>query len=418
MTRLAVEHGAVNLSQGFTDEAPPYALVWGALAAILGGTDEGIAALEGSTMGQIAAAVGAEDFAALPLQEALAWLQRGEDRFNQYSYPFGLPELRHAIAAYTQRFQGFRPDPDDEITVVLGATEGLSSLLRAVFSPGDALIVFQPFHEMYPSQAELFGLEVRYVNLRQTGPEGAWEMDRDEVRRAAGAGARAIVLNSPHNPTGKVFSVDELDFIAQLCQEYDLLAVTDEIYEHILYDGHRHFSLAARPEMRSRTLVVNSISKTGNATGWRIGWVISPPAYTGRIRSVHDTLVVQAPTPLQKGAQQLLGQDDGLFTDLRSRYAAKRRTLLAALRQVGFEVTPPQGSYYLFADYRGVAPLRQLEPMAASQYLIEKVGVAPVPGDNFYRVGDGGRRYLRFAFCRSLASLQEAGRRLQQLGQV
>ena len=418
MTRLAVEHGAVNLSQGFTDEAPPYALVWGGLTAALGGTDEGMAALEAATMGQVLEAVGMspEEFWALPLKKALARLQRSEDRFNQYSYPFGLPELRCAIADYTERFQDFRPDPEGEITVVLGATEGLSSLLRAVFEPGDALIVFQPFHEMYPSQADLFGLPVRYVNLRQTGGDGAWEMDRGELRRAAGPGARAIVLNSPHNPTGKVFDGDELDFIAQLCQERDLLAVTDEIYEHIVYDGHRHFCLAALPGMRPRTLVVNSISKTGNATGWRIGWVISPSAYTTRIRSVHDTLVVQAPTPLQKGAQQLLAQGDEVFADLRARYADKRQVLLEALRRVGFGVAAPQGSYYLFADYRAVGPLRDLAPMEASQYLIKEVGVAPVPGDNFYRVGDEGSRYLRFAFCRSVASLEEAGRRLQQLG--
>ncbi|MFA6109820.1 MAG: aminotransferase class I/II-fold pyridoxal phosphate-dependent enzyme [Candidatus Latescibacterota bacterium] len=413
MTRLAMQHQAVNLSQGFTDEAPLFELVWGGIAAELGGTDERIEHLENLTLRQIRDEIGGgEGFIDLPLRQVLARLQNPRDRYNQYSFPFGLPELRQAIAGYTERFYGFRPDPETEITVVLGATEGLSSLLRATCSPGEALVVFQPFHEMYPSQADIFGLEARYTTLREDRAAGVWNLDREELRRAAGPGARAIILNTPHNPTGKVFSEEDLRFVADLARERDLFVFTDEIYEHIVYDGRQHHCLAAFAEMRERTFVVNSISKTGSATGWRVGWVLSPPAYTTRIRAIHDTLVIQAPTPLQKGAARLLNQPDEVFRGMWQSYAAKRQVLMDGLRRVGFRLSPPEGSYYLFADYREVPALASLSPMDAAMWLIQQVGVASVPGDNFYRVGNEGDRYLRFAFCRSIESLQEASTRL------
>ena len=414
MTRLAVQHQAVNLSQGFTDEAPFFELVWGAIAAQLGGDDPHIERFEHLTLKQLQEDFGAgvDDFLQWPLKELLARLQNPRDRFNQYSYPFGLPELRQAIAEYTERFYSFHPDPDTEITVVLGATEGLSSVLRAVCEPGDGLVVFQPFHEMYPAQSAIFGLEPRYLTLREDAGSGVWQMDREELKAAAGPGARAIILNTPHNPTGKVFSRDDLEFIASLCQERDLFVFTDEIYEHIVYDGHRHCCLAGLEGMRDRTFVINSISKTGSATGWRVGWVLSPPAYTTRIRAIHDTLVIQAPTPLQKGTVRLLQQDDEFFRGMWKSYEAKRQVLIDGLRRVGFRISPPEGSYYLFANYRQVDALKHKSPTEAAMFLIEQVGVASVPGDNFYRVGKEGNDYLRFAFCRSLDSLQEAGRRL------
>ncbi len=416
MTRLAVQHGAVNLSQGFTDEAPHFELVWGGVAAALGGDDPRIQHLDALTLEEARTELGLTpaEFGRLPLRELLARLRNPRDRFNQYSFPFGLPELRQAIAEYTWRFYGVRPDPETQITVVLGATEGLSSVLRAVCSPGEALVIFQPFHEMYPSQSELFGLEPRYVTLREDRATGTWHMDRDEVRAACGPGARGLVLNTPHNPTGKVFGRDDLEFIASLCRERELFAFTDEIYEHIVYDGHRHHYLAGFEGMAERTFVINSISKTGSATGWRVGWVISPEQYTPRIRAVHDTLVIQAPTPLQKGAARLLLQDEAVFRELSRPYERKRQTLVDALRKVGFAVSPPEGSYYLFADYRQVPRIGAMPPMEAAMHLIEQVGVASVPGDNFYRVGTEGNDYLRFAFCRSLESLEEAGRRLAQ----
>lgn len=414
MTRLAVQHEAVNLSQGFTDEAPLFELVWGGVAAAVGGDEEHIQHLDQLTLGQAGEELGltVDELAALPLKELLARLQNPRDKYNQYSFPFGLPELREAIADYTNRFYAFRPDPDTQVTVVLGATEGLSSVLRAVCDPGDGLVIFQPFHEMYPSQSDIFSLEPRYVTLREDRENSTWVMDRDEVRAACGPGARGIIVNTPHNPTGKVFQHEDLEFIASLCQERDLFAFTDEIYEHILYDGHRHECLAGFDGMGERTFVINSISKTGSATGWRVGWVMSPEEYTTRIRAIHDTLVIQAPTPLQKGAARLLNQDDTIFRDMWKAYDRKRLTLVDGLREVGFQVSPPEGSYYLFANYRQVPGLRDKAPMDAAMFLIEQVGVASVPGDNFYRVGNEGNNYLRFAFCRSLESLQEAGRRL------
>ncbi len=416
MTRLAVEYRAINLAQGFTDEAPFYELVWGGVSAIVGGTDDQVERLETLALRQLIdqGEGAADEVFNLTLKDLLARLQNRRDRFNQYSYPFGLPGLRQKIADYTQRFYQFRPDPENEITVVLGATEGISTVLRALCEPGDGVVVLQPFHEMYPAQAAIFGLRPQYATLRENFARGTWELDRGELEEIVDDTTRVLILNSPHNPTGKVFSRDEMLFIAELCQRRDLLLITDEIYEHIVYDGRRHYCPASFAGMQERTFVVNSISKTGNATGWRIGWVLSPAAYTRRIRSIHDTLVIQAPTPLQKGAERLLGLGDEMYRELARNYNRKRAVLMRALQRAGFRISPPQGAYYLFADYHQVAALRGRGPMEAARYLIEKVGVAPVPGDNFYQVGDEGERYLRFAFCRSIESLLEAGRRLER----
>lgn len=417
MTRLAVQHKAVNLAQGFTDEAAAYEMVWGGITAMLGGTDDYVERFEHLTLKQVFEELGSrlDDFFDMRLKDLLASLHNPRDRFNQYSFPFGLPELREAIADYTEHFSRIRPDPETEVTVVLGATEGVSSVLRAICRPDDGLLILQPFHEMYPSQAQVFGLRPEYITLRERPGRGTWELDRDEIEEAVRRNVKVLILNTPHNPTGKVFTKDELSFIAGLCIEHNLIAITDEIYEHILYDDHEHHCLATFDGMRDRTIVVNSISKTGNATGWRVGWVISPVAYTAAIRGVHDTLVIQAPTPLQKGAERLLRLGDTFYRGIRERYAKKRETLMDGLRSIGFQVTPPEGSYYLFVDYRQVPALRDLSPMAAAMFLIEKVGVASVPGDNFYRVGYDGDRYLRFAFCRSLETLREAVQRLSRL---
>ena len=416
MTRLASQHQAVNLAQGFTDEAPPYAMVWAAVTALVGGTEAGIERLEGATFGP--ADAGHESTQSpFTLAQRIEALQNPHDALNQYSFPFGLPELRDAIAAYTERWYGFRPDPELETTVVLGATEGLASVLGSVCVPNDGLIVMQPFHEMYPSQAGVFGLRPLYVTLREQNAQ--WQLDREELSRVAADRARMLVLNTPHNPTGMVFSADDMEFVASLACEHDLLVVTDEIYEHFVYDGHRHVALAALPGMRDRTIVVNSISKTGHATGWRVGWVIASEPLTARIRAVHDTLVIQAPTPLQKAAVALLSMPDLFFDQLRSRYAAKRQTLVTALERVGFRTAPPQGAYYLFAHYGGVPRLRGMSPMEAAMFLIREIGVATVPGDNFYSssVNDvNDIRFLRFAFCRGQGTLEEAARRLEHLG--
>ncbi len=412
MTRLARQHGAINLAQGFTDEPPPFALVWGAITALLGGSDAGISQLERVTTAGSSAPGGRGSPASL--RDVLESLQGRRDELNQYSYPFGLPELRQAIAGYTARWSGFEPDPEHETTVVLGATEGLAAVLAAVGRRGDGVVVLEPFHEMYPAQAAIFGLEPRFVTLREDDNGTAWRLDPDELRRAA-AGARLLVLNTPHNPTGKVFASEDLETIADLARSEDLVVVADEIYEHIVFDGARHLCIAAWPGLRERTVVVNSISKTANATGWRIGWVLAPPHLTPAIRAVHDTLVVQAPTPLQKAAVALLGMSPAFFRDLARGYADKRAILGRALRAVGFRMTEPRGAYYFLADYRGVRDLAHRDPLAAAMHLIERAGVAAVPGDNFYGRSADGARYLRFAFCRGRETLADAARRLRRL---
>ena len=418
MTRLAIEYGAVNLSQGFTDEAPVYDMVWGGVAAMIGGTEEGVARIESMTLREVLDARGRESAGRnsldLTLKEVLAGVRSPRDQLNQYSFPFGLPELRHAIADYTEDLYGCRPDPEEQITVVLGASEGMAVAFRSLLEPGDGVIVMQPFHELYPSQAAIFGLVPRFVTLREDRAAGTWRLDPDEVRAAAAdSSVKGVVVNTPQNPTGKVLDEQELSFLAELCRDHDLFAITDEIYEHITFDGHRHSFLPRFEGMAERTLVVNSISKTGRSTGWRIGWVITPPDRTRRLRAVHDNLVVQAPTPLQKGAVALLRQERSFFAGIAEDYRRKRDRLVAGLREVGFTVTPPEGAYYLFADYRSVPSLAAMSPVEAAMHLVEKVGVATVPGDNFYATGNEGDRYLRFAFCRSLETLEAGVERLR-----
>jgi len=417
MTRLANEHQAVNLSQGFTDESAIYEMVWGGISAELGGTQDGIDRLETTTIQDIMESTGSsvDDLLKMKLKDALKALQNSKDAYNQYCYPFGLVELRNAISEYTNRFQGFKPDPETEITVVLGATEGLFTSLRAICTPGDEIIVMQPYHEMYPSQAEILGLEAKYITLVENREKATWELDMAELENMITPKTKVIVLNTPHNPTGKVFTSDEMSAIADICKKHNLIVITDEIYEHILYGGRKHICMAAVDGMKERTFVVNAVSKTGNATGWRVGWIISPPEYTTRVRALHDTMVIQSPTPLQKGVVKLLGMDDHFYKGMPDSYERKCNVLTEALRGIGFHVTPPEGAYYLFADYTNVPALKGMSPMDAAIFLIEKVGVATVPGDNFYAIGNSGDSYLRFAFCRSIESLEEAARRFAKL---
>ena len=416
MTRLAAAHGAVNLAQGFTDETPIYDMVWSGVAALLGGTEEGTRRVESLTVRELLHATGSADAESLdrPVKELFKRLRGSRDELNQYSFPFGLPELRQAIADYTQACQGYRPDPEEQITVVLGASEGMAAAFRSLLDPGDGVVVMQPYHELYPSQAAIFGLAPRFVTLREDRRAGTWRLDRDELRAAlTDPSVKAMVVNTPQNPTGTVLDSEDLGFIAELCRTHDRFAITDEIYEHITFDGHRHRCLARFEGMADRTLVVNAISKTGRATGWRVGWVITPPDRTPALRAVHDNLVVQAPTPLQKGAVTLLRQPRPFFAGIAEGYREKRDLLVGGLREIGFAATPPEGAYYLFADYRGVPALAAMSPMQAAMHLIEQAGVATVPGDNFYATGRDGDRYLRFAFCRSLSTLQEAIERLR-----
>ena len=420
ITRLADQHKAINLGQGFTDEAAVYEMVWGAIAASLGGTEEGINNLDNITLDEMRqrTQVDPRDFLKMKLKDVLGALQSKTDIYNQYSYPFGLPELRRAVADYTERFLNFRPDPEREVTIVVGATEGLFTSLRTICNPGDEVIIMQPFHEMYLLQSVSLDLRPKYVTLRENPNDGTWDLDRNELEEAVNDNTKALVLNTPHNPTGKVFTREEMEFIASVCKKHGVFVITDEIYEHILFTEKRHFSMAAIDNMKEHTFVVNAISKTANATGWRVGWIISPQEYTTKIRGIHDTIVLQSPTPLQKGAVQLLKLSDDFFRDIRKGYIEKLNVLIKALQKTGFRVIHPEGAYYLFADYSNVPAIKSLSPMDAAMYLIKETGVASIPGDNFYAVGDYGNRYLRFAFCRSLKTIEEGTRRLQKLVQI
>ncbi len=365
MTRVALQHGAINLAQGFPDFPAPEAIKEAAVAAI-----------------------------------------RADH--NQYAITWGTKSLRDAIAAKTLRFAGYAPDPEREITVVCGATEGMMAAMLAVVNPGDEVIVFEPFYENYGPDAALSGAKLVFVPFE----EPDFRFDRDRLRAAFSPRTKAIIINTPHNPTGKVFTRDELLFIGELCQEFDALIITDEIYEHIIYDGHVHISPATLPGLRERTITISGVSKTFSVTGWRIGYLIAPPDLTDAIRKVHDFLTVGAPAPLQEAAAVALGFPDSFYAELAAAYAARREVLLSALEEIGFRVFRPQGAYYIMAD---ITPFGATDDVAFSRYLTAEIGVAPVPGSSFYENQELGRTKIRFAFCKKLETLQEAGARLRKL---
>eukprot|EP00928_Gymnodinium_smaydae_P038190 TRINITY_DN26389_c0_g1_i1.p1 TRINITY_DN26389_c0_g1~~TRINITY_DN26389_c0_g1_i1.p1 ORF type:complete len:462 (-),score=51.87 TRINITY_DN26389_c0_g1_i1:75-1460(-) len=404
MTRLAIKHGAVNLSQGFPNEPPPRAMVLAAAGALI----------DGESLESAAAAAAKLDALLPPASEA------PKDQLNQYSFPFGAPVLRAAIAKYYGEFYPEVPaDAEENLTVCLGATEGFAISLRALCSPGDTIVFFQPFHELYPNQCTIWGLRPKAVTLYERA--NGWIYDEQELE-AALRGARCLLFNSPHNPTGKVFTDGELRQIAALCMRHDVMVVTDEIYEHMCFDGTHHTCMAQLPGMAERTLVVSALSKTARATGWRVGWVVSPARFTPTIRAVHDQLVLQAPTPLQVGAAAMLSQDRAAFDIVASEYLEKRTILFNALQNAGFTVgSPPQGAYYLFVGYHSVPALRGLTPREAAMKLTETYKVACVPGDNCYldhaakvdRSRGGG--YLRFTFVRSVDVLEAAAKNLKSL---
>ena len=362
MNRLAVAAGAVSLAQGFPDFACPPELK----AAV---TD----------------AVAADH--------------------NQYAITFGAKPLRDAIAAKTARFQpGWTVDPDTQITVVNGATEGMIAAMLGLLDPGDEVIVFEPFYENYGPDAILTGAIPRYVTLH----EPDWQIDPDELRAALTARTRAIVVNSPHNPTGKVFSRRELDLVADLCREHDLIAFTDDIYQHLVYEGE-HIPLATLPGMAERTVSIDSMSKTYSVTGWRVGWVIASPELTVGVRRVHDFLTVGAAAPLQQAAVAGLTMADAYYAALLAGYRERRDVLLPALEAAGFRVHRPAGAYYAMTDIRD---LTDDDDVSFARRLIADPGVATVPGSSFYSRPELGRTKLRFAFPKRLETLRAAAARL------
>jgi aminotransferase len=365
MTRLAQLHGAVNLSQGFPDFAAPEEVKEAARRAV-------------------------------------------SADINQYAITWGARPLREAIAAKFQALYGVPVDPEREITVTCGSTEAIVASLLAVLDPGDEAVVFEPFYENYGPDAILSGAVPRYVTLRP--PD--WSFDPDELARAFGPRTRAIVVNTPHNPTGKVFTRAELETIADLCRRHDAVALTDEIYEHILYDGTKHVPIASLPGMAERTITINGMSKTYAVTGWRVGWAIAPARLTNAIRKVHDFLTVGAAAPLQEAGALALKLPDQYYKELAEGYDRRRKRMLDILDKAGFRTFRPSGAYYVMTD---ITDLGWDDDVAFARHMVEDIRVAVVPGSSFYSDPRSGRRQVRFAFCKKDETLDEAERRMSRL---
>ncbi|HEX2909701.1 MAG TPA: aminotransferase class I/II-fold pyridoxal phosphate-dependent enzyme [Chloroflexia bacterium] len=357
-------------------------------------------------------AQGFPDFSA-PGEMKAAACRAIEADINQYAITWGSKSLRHAIAAKTERFRGFRPDPEREITVACGATEAMMAAMLAVVDPGDEVIVFEPFYENYGPDAILSGATPRYVTLH----EPDWHFDQAELTAAFNNKTRAIIINTPNNPTGKVFTREELELIAGLCQQWNVVAITDEIYEHMVYSGE-HINLATLPGMYDRTITISGLSKTYSATGWRIGWLIAPPDITSAIRKVHDFLTVGAAAPLQEGAAFALAFPDDYYQNLGDLYRTKRDYMMEFLQEAGFYVYEPHGAYYIMTDATDLmAKVGQPDDVSFARWMIEEIGIATVPGSSFYREKEKGRTKIRFCFCKKPETLERARHLLLKLQQ-
>lgn len=368
MTRLAMKHGAVNLSQGFPDFAAPAEIKEAARQAIA-------------------------------------------DDINQYAITWGAKPLRDAIVDKFERTQGVRVDPEREITICCGSTEAMMSTMLAIINPGDEIVVFEPFYENYGPDAILSGATPRFVKLRP--PD--WTFDERELAAAFGPYTKAIILNTPNNPTGKVFSRAELEFIRDLCIRWNAYCITDEIYEHILYDGAEHISMARIDGMRDRTIVINGMSKTYSVTGWRVGWAIASPEPTAAIRKVHDFLTVGAAAPLQQAGAIALKSPQSYYDKLAADYTVRRERLLKILTAAGFTVYKPLGAYYIMTD---ISAFGFSDDVAFAKFLVEKVGVAVVPGSSFYNDARDGATQVRFTFCKKESTLAAAEGRLSRLPEL
>jgi aminotransferase len=320
------------------------------------------------------------------------------DGHNQYATTWGAPQLRRAVARKQAEAWGIPVDAEAEVTVSCGATEAMIAAMLAAVDPGDEVIVFEPFYENYGPDCILSGAVPRFVPLR--APD--WSFDADELRRAFNSRTRAIVVNTPHNPTGKVYSRSELELIASLCIEHDAIAITDEIYEHLVYAG-QHVSIATLPGMRERTITISGASKTYSVTGWRIGWLIAPPELTRGIRKVHDFLTVGAAHPLQVAVASALELPPSFYGELRGDYLERRDAIVSGLRDCGFEVAAPDGAYYVMA---GIGALGFDDDVEMARHLIEKAAVATVPGSSFYHDPALGRSLLRFSFPKKLSTIE------------
>ncbi len=370
MTRQAMLYGAVNLAQGFPDFAAPAEIKQAARAAI-------------------------------------------DSNVNQYAITWGAKNLRNAIARQMGVWQGIAVDPEKEITVCCGSTEAMISTLLAVCNAGDEVVIFEPFYENYGPDSVLSGARPRFVKLRPPASgECEWTFDEKELRVAFDKHTKAIILNTPNNPTGKVFTRAELELIRDLCVEFDVLAITDEIYEHILYDGTEHISMASLEGMRERTVTINGMSKTYSVTGWRVGWAVGPEQITNAIRKVHDFLTVGAPAPLQDAGAAALSLPAEYYAKLAEGYRVRRDHLIPALEAAGFKCFRPRGAYYVMTD---ISAFGFENDVSFTKYLVKDIGVAAVPGSSFYRDPRDGARQVRFAFCKKLETLDAAAEKLQKL---
>jgi len=370
MTRQAMLHGAINLAQGFPDFSAP---------------------------GEIKKAA----------QEAIA------ADVNQYAITWGAKTLRNAIARQMNAWQGVPVDPETQVTVCCGSTEAMISTLLAVCNAGDEVVIFEPYYENYGPDSILSGAKPRFVKLRPPSTaDGEWTFDEQELRAAFHKHTKAIIVNTPNNPTGKVFTRAELEIIRDLCVEFDVLAITDEIYEHILYDGTQHISIASLEGMQDRTITINGMSKTYSVTGWRVGWTIAPPRIADAIRKVHDFLTVGAPAPLQEAGASALSLPETYYRNLAEGYRKRRDRLIPALTEAGFKCFLPRGAYYVMTD---ISAFGFPDDLAFTKHLVSEIGVAAVPGSSFYRDPRDGARQVRFAFCKRDETLDEAAKRLMKL---
>ena len=365
MTRLALRHDAVNLSQGFPDFPAPAEIKLAAQKAI-------------------------------------------EADVNQYAITWGAKSLRNAIAQNFENVRGMTIDPESEITVCCGSTEAMISSMLAIINPGDEVVVFEPFYENYGPDAILSGATPRYVKLRP--PD--WTFDPDELAAAFGPATKCIILNTPNNPTGKVFERAELECMRDLCVRWNAFAITDEIYEHMLYDGAEHISLVTLDGMREHTITINALSKTYSVTGWRVGWAIAPAEVTSAIRKVHDFLTVGAAAPLQEAGALALQFPPNYYEALSRDYLVRRDRLLGILTNAGFRCFKPRGAYYIMTD---ISAFGFPDDVAFAKHLVTEIGVAAVPGSSFYRNPADGRTHLRFTFCKKESTLQAAAERLAKL---
>ncbi len=364
MTRLAQEFDAVNLSQGFPDFATHQVLKDAACAAIQGD-------------------------------------------INQYPITWGAENLRQAIARDFSKRYGVKVD-ETQVTVCCGSTEAMLSTLLAVLDPGDEVVIFEPYYENYGPDSIISGAVPRFVRLR----EPDWTFDPSELEAAFNNKTRAIIINTPNNPTGKVFTKEELESIATLCLKWDVLAITDEIYEHIIYDGHRHVPMASIAGMADRTITINGLSKTFSVTGWRVGWAIAPSDLAGPIRKMHDFLTVGAPAPLQEAGVAALAMPESYYTEMAAGYAKRRALLCGILERHGFRFKPPQGAYYVMTD---IAHFGFDSDIEFATYLVREVGVAVVPGSSFFNDRKAGRTKVRFVYSKRDETLREADKRLAKL---